>query len=90
MAKLNMDILMSDRTARAIALYKLNVPEIACLALRDEILRRQEVDNTIDQVSPTGQVNSLRLQLYQAREEITRLKGMGYDQTAALKVMVRS
>lgn len=90
MVKMNMDILMSDRTARAIALYKLNVPEIACMALRDEIMRRQEIDDTVDQVSPTGQVNSLRLQLHQAREEIARLKAMGYDQNAAMKVMVRS
>lgn len=81
---------MSDKTVQAVRYYDLNLPEIACLAIRDEVMRRQTIDETVEEVNPTTQNNKLRLQLYEARAEITRLLTMGYDQSAALKVMVRS
>jgi len=90
MVKIIFDILLSERAMQAVKHYDLNLPEVAVTAIKEEIMRRQTIDETTEEVNPTTQNNKLRLALYEARAEISRLKAMGYDQSAALKVMVRS
>lgn len=90
MVKIIFDILLSERAMQAVKHYDLNLPELAVTAIKEEILKRQTVDETTEEVNPTTQNNKLRLALYEARQEIARLKAMSCDSPAALKVMVRN
>ena len=90
MYKIGFEVTMNDKTIQAVKAYDLNLPELAVCSIRDEIVRRQSIDTVVEEMNPTTQNNNLRRSLAESRQEIERLKRMGYGQGSAFTLMSRT